>query len=113
MKNEEYLLQCAFVHWFRVQHPDKLLWHTPNGGQRNKIVAAKLKRMGTLAGVPDIFIAEPVEKHHGLFIEMKAGSGRLSKAQTALMKRLIERGYCGSVTNSVEGGMEIVKRYFA
>ena len=31
---------------------DMLVWRTPNGGSRHPIEAAKLKGLGTLAGIP-------------------------------------------------------------
>jgi hypothetical protein len=51
----------------------------PNGGERNKIVAANLKAEGVRAGVPDILLPVPgyevpgddTPKWYGLFIEMK------------------------------------------
>ncbi|MBL4837393.1 MAG: hypothetical protein JKY34_07425 [Kordiimonadaceae bacterium] len=48
----------------------KLLWcHVPNGEYRTKATAAKLKRMGTLAGVWDILIWGPGGTYY--FIELK------------------------------------------
>lgn len=29
-------------------------WHTPNGGKRDKATAAKMKKLGTRAGFPDL-----------------------------------------------------------
>ena len=49
-----------------------LVWtHVPNGGLRNKIVAAKLKRMGVKAGVPDVLIFNPAAENCGVAIELK------------------------------------------
>ena len=48
-----------------------LLFAIPNGGDRNKIVAARLKAEGVKPGVPDLML--PVARHdcHGLFLELK------------------------------------------
>ncbi len=48
MKDLEHRLQCACVRWFAYQHPELkgTLFAVPNGGQRNAIVAAKLKAEG-------------------------------------------------------------------
>jgi len=53
----------------------------PNGGARDPVTAARLKAEGVKAGVPDTFL--PVGRHgkHGLYIEMKKTSGRLSDEQ--------------------------------
>lgn len=68
-----------------------LLHHIPNGGQRDKAVAAKLKTEGVKAGVPDLCLPVPRGKYHGLYIEMKATGGRPSREQTALFAG---RGRC-------------------
>ena len=37
----------------------KILWcHVPNGGERSKAVAGKLKAAGVKAGVPDVLVFE-------------------------------------------------------
>jgi hypothetical protein len=46
----------------------------PNGGKRNRIEAANLKRQGVSPGVPDLFVATrpPADAaSRGVFIEMK------------------------------------------
>ena len=49
-------LQIAVIDYLRYQFPHVLAFHCPNGGSRNAIEGAKLKRMGVLAGVSDILI---------------------------------------------------------
>lgn len=65
-------MQRAFVRWFYMQYPGKLIWHTPNAAKRSVVEGRMNKELGVLAGVPDIFIAEPSKYYHGLFIEFKA-----------------------------------------
>ena len=40
--------------------PKEAVMHIPNGGQRNAIVGAKLKGMGTVPGYPDIMVFKPI-----------------------------------------------------
>lgn len=47
------------------------LFAIPNGGQRDKITAGKLKAEGVKPGVPDIFLPVPRHVWAGLFVEMK------------------------------------------
>lgn len=65
---QEDSLQIAVMTYIRGQYPNVLAFHVPNGGSRNNIEGAKLKRMGVLAGVSDILIFHNGRK---LAIELK------------------------------------------
>lgn len=72
--------QVALFCWAALpetrNHYPELQWMfaIPNGGLRNKIIAAKLKAQGVKAGVLDIFLPVPRGNFHGLFIELKRGA---------------------------------------
>ncbi len=92
--------QSALVEWARSQPWGGLFWHVPNGGYRHTREAAKFKRMGVLAGVPDLFLAMPRYwpkenslTAHGLFIEMKAHNKKFTKLQAEMALRLEAEGY--------------------
>lgn len=85
-----------------------LLFHVPNGGERNLKVAAGLKAQGVKPGVPDLCL--PVPKYlngecyfHGLYIELKtpdkikSKNGGLSDEQIKWREALQEQGYCATV----------------
>lgn len=111
MKQLESKLQAECVKWFRLQHRDKLIFAIPNGGSRNVMEAANLKRSGVLSGVSDLFIAEPsmidvnlssdktsiyVPKfvtYHGMFIEMKYGKNKLQESQIKFSEIVLSKGY--------------------
>lgn len=79
-------------HHFGVD--ERLLFAIPNGGERNVIVAARLKAEGVRAGVPDLFLAHPNNGFHGLFIEMKkAKGGVVSDNQKCYLNLLKTSGY--------------------
>jgi hypothetical protein len=81
--------QINFVNWFRHNHPDIMIFHVPNGGKRNAREAARLKQMGVLAGIPDLFIPSLM-----LWIEMKrTKGGSLSKHQKEIIPKLESYGY--------------------
>ena len=112
MRDGEHQIQVACVNWFRYQYPKSIIYAVPNGGPRNAIVAAKLKAEGVLAGVPDLFVAEPKGEYHGLYVEMKNGNqGRVSDNQKTLMDRLRNRGYRCEVCRSFEDFEETVNDY--
>ncbi len=96
--------QSALVEWARSQPWGGLFWHVPNGGYRHTREAAKFKRMGVLAGVPDLFLAMEgseivnieymyLQRYHGLFIEMKAHNKKFTKLQAEMALRLEAEGY--------------------
>jgi len=80
----EWMEQAVFVEEFRYRYPNLLLFHIPNGEYRNKQTAARLKKMGVLPGVPDLFIPK-----YRIFIEMKNSvGGKLSKSQKEMIEML-------------------------
>lgn len=110
-KNEESMLQEACVSWFRLQYKNILIWHTGNGGKRNLREAVKLKRMGVLAGVPDLFIPHAAKFCHGLFIELKSKNGVLGLNQKEIIKILKESGYRVEICKSINQFQFVVKDY--
>lgn len=89
-----------------------MIFAIPNGGQRTKAAGGKLKAEGVKAGVPDLFL--PVARHnaHGMFIEMKFGSGKPSQAQIDWKRSLIAQGYlCHVIWDSVEETIELIQWY--
>lgn len=94
----ESIQQRALFEWaLKTQkHIYAHMFHIPNGGKRDVRVARKLKLEGVKAGVPDIFLALPNGKYHGMFIEMKATkehASALTPPQKEWLARLNEAGY--------------------
>lgn len=91
-----------------------LLYHIPNGGKRGKREAAKLKRMGVKAGVPDLCLPVPRGGFHGLYVEMKRlDGGRVSAEQTAWLAALHAAGHCVAVAEGHEQAIAVIKDYLA
>jgi len=111
MKNREHEIQVACVNWFRYQFPKYLIYAIPNGGNRNVIVAKKLKAEGVLSGVPDLHIPVAKNGYNGLYIEMKADKNKPSENQKKIMQKLEEEGYKCEVCYSVDDFMKVVKNY--
>ena len=85
----EHDLQVECLRWLRLAYPSVLCYAIPNGGQRNAVVAAKLKEEGATAGIPDMHIPIPNGNYASLYIEMKNGkAGRLSEHQKEMIQRL-------------------------
>lgn len=111
MKDQEHQLQVTCIRYFRYKYSDYLIWAIPNGGQRNAIVAVKLKAEGVLSGVPDIFIAAPRGKYHGLFIELKVGKNKLTESQKEIIPQLKMQQYKCEVCYSFDEFKDLVDTY--
>lgn len=88
-----------------------LLYHIPNGGSRNKIEAANLKRQGVKAGVPDICLPVARGIYHGLYIELKHGKNKLSDNQKIWLKRLQNQGYLVLCCYGWEAAVRAIEKY--
>jgi hypothetical protein len=111
MKHTESKLQIACVQWFRTQYPRTVIFAIPNGGNRNPITGAILKREGALAGVADLFVIKCNPMFAGLFIEMKAGKGKRSEAQDAFAQAVLLAGYAYYTCHSFDEFTSTVKTY--
>jgi hypothetical protein len=116
--DSEHRLQSACVMWCDSLAPSAIrpltsrIFAIPNGGQRNVVVATKLKREGVRAGVPDLFLPIMRSGHGGLFIELKNGkAGRVSESQAERIEQLGSSGYAVSVARSIEEFIETVTTY--
>ena len=111
----EHTEQVALFEWaatFAPRYPQlDLLFAVPNGGHRHISVAARLKREGTRAGVPDILLPVPSKGWHGLFIELKYGKNKTSKTQDWWLARLTEQEYLAVVCYGWRDAAETIKDY--
>lgn len=108
--------QVSLMRWAQLQsaaRPElKLLYAIPNGGQRHKAVAAKLKMEGVKSGVPDIHLPIPRGGHHGLYIELKRRkNGRLSPSQRMWIGALLQAGHKVEVCYGWEQARDVILAY--
>ena len=108
--------QAALFQWlylYQERYPEiGLLFHIPNGGLRVKSEAARFKRIGVKAGVPDLFLPVARGDHHGLFVEMKREKGgRVSAEQKSWIELLREQGYRVEVCKGAEEAVSVVLDY--
>lgn len=89
-----------------------LVFHIPNGGSRNRIEAANLKRQGVKAGVPDLFFPVARKGKHGMFIEMKAGKNKTTPLQREWLDVLAINGYVAKVCNGFDEAVKVIDWYF-
>ena len=107
--------QETVIQWARIcsgKWPElKLLHHIPNGGRRNAKEAAKLKRMGVLAGVADLHLPVARGGYNGLYIEMKYEEGRLLESQKKFLKAAAAEGNYCVVCYSAADAIEVLNLY--
>lgn len=71
----------------------RLLHHIPNGGKRDAITGARLKRAGVRAGVLDLHLPVARGGYHGLWIELKVDRNKATETQQWWIERLVEEGH--------------------
>lgn len=89
----------------------RLLFHIPNGGKRSKSEAVRFRAAGVRSGVPDLFLPCSRGGFHGLWIEMKAIGGRVSREQEQWRKELMEQGYMSVVCYGAAAAIETIEKY--
>lgn len=99
----------------KVRHSQlRWLYAIPNGGQRSKAVAGKLRAEGVKRGVPDIALDHARGGYHGLRIELKRKrDGRTSDEQAAWRDNLITEGYAWHLAFGWEEAKNIILAYLA
>jgi hypothetical protein len=119
MNTTEHIEQVNLIKWWALAcHKygldERLLFAIPNGGERNVIVASKLKAEGVRAGVPDLFLACGHSIYNGLFIEMKkTKGGRVSDNQKSFINLLTDRGYKAIVCHGWNEARQAIEEYLA
>jgi hypothetical protein len=112
MKFPESRLQAKAVLEIRMRYPWMIFWHTPNGGRRSLKDGVRFKMMGTRPGVADLTFLRAARGFFGLYIEVKAGKGRLSEDQLFFESKCIDEGYLYICENTVQGILDAVRWYY-
>lgn len=117
MKASETTEQIKLFTWARQQAeyiPElALMYHVPNEGKRKQTTGQIMKAEGMKAGVPDICLPVARKGYNALYIEMKFGSNRTTKAQREYMAALQEAGNMAKVAYSAEQAREIIRNYLS
>lgn len=107
---QQHLFQWAG--FMSLKYPElKYMYHIPNGGSRNPIEAVNLKKQGVKAGVPDICLPVPSGDYNGLYIELKYGKNKTTKAQDDYINFLNHQGYAAVVCYGWEQAVKVIEKY--
>ena len=109
--------QALLFEWAKAQQgaiPElALLFAIPNAARRSYGAANYMRAEGLKSGVPDIFLPVPRGGWHGLFLEMKFGSGKPSDNQTAWIAALQDQGYRAEIVYGCDDARNIIESYLA
>lgn len=110
MKKSEANEQIAVIDYCELRNYP--IFAIPNGGSRNQLEAANLKRQGVKSGVPDLCV--PVAKHnyHGMYIEMKVGRNKPTDNQIKWLRMLKENGYFVCICYGFDEAAKALDWYF-
>lgn len=111
----EAIEQIKLFNWIefaRTKYPElDMLYHIPNGGSRNKIEAANLKRQGVRSGVPDLCLPVARGCYHGLYIELKWGKNKPTYSQEMWLQRLSNQGYAVKICYGCDEARQTLEHY--
>ena len=111
--------QQAVIKWSQqrsvcVQWPElALLHHIKNETTGGAAEVAADKAMGVKKGVPDLCLPVARGGFHGMYIEMKTPSGRVSDAQRWWLLRLTEQGYRVAVCHGYDAAVAELSWYLS
>lgn len=127
MKTDEADHQKAVIQWAAWHEKKwpclKYLYACPNEGKHKVQYRKHQKAMGVKAGVLDLFLPFPVwnvdnqnpmrmmVSYHGLYIEMKAGNNKPTKAQYDWMDYLEGVGYRVECCWSCDEAIKVLEDY--
>lgn len=118
---EEEQAHVAIVEGLRLILNDALVFHVPNGELRDKATAAKLRRMGVVAGIPDIVVMQRIGEITDIardifrpipgiaFLEVKSRTGRRSSAQSDVLDWLRGAGFIAAIVTGLEGAEKVLR----
>lgn len=117
--SEEDNIQIAILDYLRAVLPHGWIIKFVPNKPRSKIQGGREKRMGAIAGWPDLMILgtayvgtlHPHEAPHAWFIEVKAAKGRVRDTQTDVHERLRGIGFKVGVARSIDDARALCKRW--
>lgn len=113
----EYIHQKAVFEWSQQKHireayPDlELLHHIKNETTGGAKQVAIDRKNGVRKGVPDLSLPVPRGQYHGLYIEMKNETGRVSKEQKWWGDKLEKKGFKFNVCHGWKEATEVLLWY--
>ncbi len=115
IKASEAQEQILFMRWLELTHPRVFVvtHHSPNGEKRDKVAAAKLKRMGTKKGFPDLVSYFPAGSFRGIVVECKSPGESPTPEQEFWLRHFEHMGYWVAVLVGYDALVTEYQRFLA
>jgi len=121
-KSKEYTVCRQISDFLRYQYPNVIWRFDMSGLNLSKAQAGMNKAIQKLRGYPDLFIIEPRNGYHGLFLEIKQEGTRLTKMngdpvsehiyeQTECMSMLEEKGFKAEFACGFDHAIDLIRSY--
>lgn len=110
--SEAQIQRSVILHLEANAAPGVIYFAVPNGGYRNLVEAARFKKQGVRAGVPDLCFVLPRDGRSA-FLELKKPNGRLSEAQLLFREMALDAGALWGVAYSIEEAVRILGEWGA
>jgi hypothetical protein len=108
-RSPEAQLHRALVEHLRLRAKPDVLWlHCPNGERRDAITGAKLKRMGVLAGAPDLLLWH---RGNSFALELKSPGNRPTESQLEFMARFCDAGGHSAVADNIDRALACLEAW--
>ena len=105
--------QRQLIQYARGKPWGQFLFHVPNESVGGHGWMIRNRQMGMRKGVPDLMLPIPMHGYHGLFIEMKTKTGRLSEEQRRWLNALNRFGYLAVMCKGWEEARDEIERYMS
>jgi hypothetical protein len=121
--NREYQIYRNIAYYMRLKYPEVLYHFDPTGLNLSKTQSGQLKAIQGGRGYPDLFIIEPRNGYHGLFIEIKAeGNNPIRKDGTVregcyeydqilFLDALNKKGFQAVMAVGFDACMKVIDQY--
>ena len=112
-ESEEQIALFDWRDWSIGKFPELgMMFAIHNGLPVQKSVAKKAVRLGTVKGVPDVFLPVPRKGFHGLWIELKRQKGGVvSDEQSKYHEQLRLHGYQVDVCHGSGEAVKVITSY--
>ena len=111
MRDTESFEQRQLIQWCRTDPRLQYLFHIPNESVGGRGWITRNRQLGVKSGVPDLMLPIPAKGYHGMFIEMKTKTGRVSASQKKWIRALTDLGYLAVIARGWEDARDQIERY--